>query len=117
MSAPTNLDLGPCPHCGGGAVFQIVPDDPPDAPVANAMAGGMYIECRNTRCGACTALMRFPRPEDAMNALMARWNARSGPTPAPVERDANVPPVFPTALRKMWSGGEVQEWINAHWAD
>lgn len=23
-----------------------------------------------------------------------------------------APPQFPTALRKMWSGGEVQNWIN-----
>ena len=25
------------------------------------------------------------------------------------------PPRFPTMLRKMWSGGEVQDWINEHW--
>ena len=25
------------------------------------------------------------------------------------------PPRFPTMLRKMWSGGEVQNWINEHW--
>lgn len=24
-------------------------------------------------------------------------------------------PRFPTMLRKMWSGGEVQAWIDAHW--
>lgn len=26
------------------------------------------------------------------------------------------PPRFPTMLRKMWSGGEVQAWIDQHWA-
>jgi hypothetical protein len=26
-----------------------------------------------------------------------------------------APPQFPTALRKMWSGTEVQQWINQHW--
>lgn len=26
------------------------------------------------------------------------------------------PPQFPTMLRKMWSGTEVQEWINANWS-
>lgn len=25
------------------------------------------------------------------------------------------PPRFPTMLRKMWSGGEVQAWIDQHW--
>ena len=25
------------------------------------------------------------------------------------------PPQFPTMLRKMWSGGEVQQWINENW--
>lgn len=26
------------------------------------------------------------------------------------------PPKFPTMLRKMWSGTEVQEWINENWS-
>lgn len=31
-------------------------------------------------------------------------------------RSASRPaPRFPTMLRKMWSGGEVQAWINEHW--
>ena len=25
------------------------------------------------------------------------------------------PPQFPTMLRKMWSGNEVQDWINENW--
>lgn len=25
------------------------------------------------------------------------------------------PPKFPRALRKMWSSGEVQDWINENW--
>ena len=28
---------------------------------------------------------------------------------------AGESPRFPTVLRKMWSGGEVQDWINANW--
>lgn len=28
---------------------------------------------------------------------------------------ASGPPKFPTALRKIWSGGEVQAWIDANW--
>ena len=27
------------------------------------------------------------------------------------------PPQFPTVLRKMWSGTEVQEWINENWSN
>ena len=26
------------------------------------------------------------------------------------------PPQFPTMLRKMWSGAEVQNWINENWS-
>lgn len=26
------------------------------------------------------------------------------------------PPKFPTVLRKMWSGAEVQQWLNEHYA-
>jgi hypothetical protein len=26
------------------------------------------------------------------------------------------PPQFPTVLRKMWSGSEVQDWINENWS-
>ena len=26
------------------------------------------------------------------------------------------PPQFPTMFRKMWSGGEVQQWINENWS-
>ena len=26
------------------------------------------------------------------------------------------PPQFPTMLRKMWSGSEVQQWINENWS-
>lgn len=112
---PTDSDISACPHCGAGASFNTVPEAPAGEP-ENPMGGGMYIECRNSRCGATSALMRFARPEDAMNALLARWNARSGPQVAPVERDL-APPVFPTALRKMWSGAEVQDWINSRWSE
>nr|WP_315206810.1 hypothetical protein [uncultured Albidiferax sp.] len=33
----------------------------------------------------------------------------------PVEVPSAAPPKFPVALRKMWSGGEVQQWIDANW--
>jgi len=31
------------------------------------------------------------------------------------QQPATQPPRFPTMLRKMWSGGEVQSWIDEHW--
>ncbi len=31
------------------------------------------------------------------------------------QQPATQPPRFPTMLRKMWSGGEVQAWINENW--
>ena len=30
---------------------------------------------------------------------------------------AQQPPRFPTMLRKMWSGGEVQQWIDENWGN
>jgi hypothetical protein len=30
--------------------------------------------------------------------------------------EAMLIPQFPTMLRKMWSGSEVQEWINENWS-
>lgn len=44
-------------------------------------------------------------PEDHYAAMLAA-------APQPPQR---TPPQFPTALRKMWSGNEVQDWINANW--
>ena len=32
------------------------------------------------------------------------------------DRPKRQPPQFPNMLRKMWSGAEVQEWINEHWS-
>lgn len=34
---------------------------------------------------------------------------------AELEAEQAKPPQFPTMLRKMWSGGEVQRWINENW--
>lgn len=35
--------------------------------------------------------------------------------PLVMARPDQQPPQFPTMLRKMWSGTEVQEWINENW--
>lgn len=32
-----------------------------------------------------------------------------------MDRATAKPPQFPTMLRKMWSGGEVQSWIDENW--
>ena len=104
-------EIAPCPHCGSKAELHTVPED------QGELAGGRYIECGNTRCGASSALMFFERPEDAEKALTTRWNRRSGPRlPSPEPAPEVEPPQFPTSLRKQWSGAEVQAWINEHWS-
>lgn len=35
--------------------------------------------------------------------------------PLPQPQGERSAPKFPIMLRKMWSGGEVQDWINANW--
>lgn len=37
-----------------------------------------------------------------------------GSSDLPAKQDAFELPPFPTMLRKMWSGGEVQQWIDAN---
>lgn len=44
--------------------------------------------------------------------LWAAWRDRAALTATQLHRK---PPQFPTVLRKMWSGTEVQEWINENW--
>ena len=49
--------------------------------------------------------MMYESKRQEVEALLA------APQPAaPVQ-----PPKFPTMLRKMWSGSEVQQWINDNW--
>ena len=40
------------------------------------------------------------------------WRFEPLYTSPPAQRN---PPQFPTMLRKMWSGAEVQKWINENW--
>lgn len=51
------------------------------------------------------------------NLLTELTNALQAPATPPVGQAAAEPPKpqFPTVLRKMWSGGEVQEWIDRNW--
>lgn len=65
---------------------------------------------------------------DAYHAMQAKKEAAQ-PEQSPLDRMAEnardlgldyepvrEPPQFPTMLRKMWSGGEVQKWINENWS-
>jgi len=47
-----------------------------------------------------------------LDALLVGGAAAASPTPAAA---LNQPPQFPSMLRKMWSGGEVQRWIDEQW--
>jgi hypothetical protein len=47
-----------------------------------------------------SSLMKW---QEAITAIKASLEAK------------DEPPRFPTMLRKMWSGTEVQEWVNENW--
>jgi Lar family restriction alleviation protein len=102
-----SAELLPCPYCGAAAHLHLVREGP--------LTGYHYIECENPQCGASSVALMFAEAEQAKEKLAERWNRR---------RDADTPiealpmpakPQFPTALRKMWSGTEVQKWIDEHW--
>jgi hypothetical protein len=102
--------IAPCPCCGTEASFQMVPLD------GSAYAGGHFIECGNGRCGLSSVLIKGQDIEIARRNLLSRWNLRVAPVEGEqVARPKPEPPKFPTAVRKMWSGGEVQEWIDRAW--
>jgi hypothetical protein len=60
--------LVPCPFCGGDAAFGEVGGDGDDA-------GGEFIQCANSDCGASSALI-FPLMDDVRDQLRERWNRR-----------------------------------------
>ena len=63
--------LKPCPFCGCDADFGVV-----DANNEASDAGGHFVQCCNSACGASSALV-FPLMDDVRNLLMERWNKRS----------------------------------------
>lgn len=104
-----NYPIAPCPCCGTEATFQQVPYN------GTPQAGGTYIECGNIRCGLSSILIRLGSVEETRLKLLERWNRR-----VPIDGEPAMPPPmplqFPRVLRKMWSGEEVQRWIDANWA-
>ena len=48
-------------------------------------------------------------PNGGIEVMAVEYAPYSDPQPK------REPPKFPTMLRKMWSGGEVQDWINENW--
>ena len=59
--------LKPCPFCGGNAEFDEVGE--------GQDAGGHFVQCLNSACGASSALI-FPLMDDVKALLMERWNRR-----------------------------------------
>jgi hypothetical protein len=98
-----------CPCCGSISSFQQVPLD------GSYYAGGHYIECGNVLCGLSSVIIAKTDPEVARAKLLERWNRREGGS-AVAGKPPPSPPQFPTAVRKQWSGGEVQDWIDRNWA-
>jgi hypothetical protein len=52
-----------------------------------------------------------PMPE---GETMFKYHGYSGPCPKPPLPLAKPRVMFPTMLRKMWSGEEVQAWLDEH---
>ena len=61
--------LKPCPFCGASADILTVD--------AGENHGGMYVQCNNDACMACSTLI-FPVKEDVHLFLIERWNRRTG---------------------------------------
>ena len=53
--------------------------------------------------------------EDFKEGCHRSWNAAIKYTAKTNQEAKDEPPRFPTMLRKMWSGTEVQEWVNENW--
>lgn len=76
-----------------------------------ALAGGILFK-------DCTSAPVVPKP---MRDYADHWVAifkqgyRAAEECAALAAPQGEPPKFPTMLRKMWSGGEVQQWINENW--
>ena len=62
--------LKPCPFCGADAEFGEIggAEETPDA-------GGHFVQCLNSACGASSALI-FPLMDDVKALLLERWNKR-----------------------------------------
>lgn len=52
----------------------------------------------------CEPELEWSKPKDCLSA-----------DPLYTTPPQSKPPQFPTMLRKMWSGSEVQDWINENW--
>lgn len=59
--------------------------------------------------------LRDTKPGDWSPQHEERLDAMDAAARAFLAEPETKPPRFPTMLRKMWSGGEVQDWINEHW--
>lgn len=88
-----------CPGCGSvGPVGDEYRDCCPDGNQARMIPARLAEKCRDT--------FRL-----AIQALLADAAANDGAAPQASEA---VRILFPTHLRKMWSGGEVQAWLDNH---
>ena len=65
--------LKPCPFCGGDADFGAI-----DSNDGDSNAGGHFVQCCNSACGASSALI-FPLMDGVRDLLLERWNKRVTP--------------------------------------
>ena len=90
------------------------------------------VHCPDKTCGFLGECRLGYKPEQEPVAWITEWegkyssgkildytaHTRGGKveyTPLYTAPPQRKPPQFPTMLRKMWSGSEVQDWINENW--
>ena len=100
--------LLPCPFCGANAKFGCVPDTDKYSKAKNPDAGGEYIECTNSACGASTLLI-FPTMADAKPFLRERWNHRVAPLQT-ARREAKLRVIAQQILIDAEAQDVLREW-------
>ena len=73
------------------------------------------VTCNGSHCGNVFFIEQHAKEHKARLDADYPEDKRSIVPLYTAPQPAQQPPQFPTMLRKMWSGAEVQQWINEHW--
>lgn len=95
-NAGTSIQLKECPFCGCAMHLESKRD-------WHHVKGEHAQDCV---LGARTPQLSYLASDTNILAIAEQWDTRSFRITSEV--------TFPTMLRKMWSGGEVQAWLNTH---